>query len=320
MMGGANVADVFNTGFDARLEAVFRKAARLLPGDLGHHLLALVSPESLAIMAGVIAIWAASHFAGVGEIADVALLIGGWLTIGASAIAGCRKLLSFASATRSARTEADLDRAAGDLADAITILGVDVALGLLFRGRPKGIFSHSYKGPLPPMRQAMRVMPRAGPMSRYEFQVSYTRGLEIGKGGTNPLTNVARIGRDWLPGSGSLSASVRGVRQAAHHEVVHLWLNRTFSMFGRPTLYTRLGAYKRSFMLRYLEEAVAEARSQRHVPRRANEPEWYRFPFNPTYEVTLRQIGQEATGIFLGPVVVGGSTYHAYHGFAHDHN
>ena len=114
-------------------------------------------------MAGVIALWAASHFAGVGEIADVALLIGGWLAIGAGAWTGCRKLLSFALTTRSARTEADLDRAAHDLAEAVTVPGIDVALGLLFRGRPKGTFSHSFKGPLPPMRQALKVMPRAGP-------------------------------------------------------------------------------------------------------------------------------------------------------------
>ena len=312
------MGDVLNMRSEARLEAVIRKATRLLPGDLGHHLLALVSPESLAIMAGVIAIWAASHFAGVGEIADVALLIGGWLTIGSGAVAGCKKLLSFALTTRSARTEADLDRAARDLADAVTILGVDVALGLLFRGRPRGTFAHSYKGPLPPMRQTLPVMPRAGPMRRYEFQVIYTRALTPDKGGTNRL-NVARIGRNFLPGSGSFPDAVNAVRKTTHHEEVHLWLNRTFSMFGRPAYYMRHGAYKRSYMLRYLEEAVAEARAQRLVPRRANEPVWYRLPFDQNYEVTLRQMGQEATGIFLGPVVVGGSVYHAYHGFAHDY-
>lgn len=310
------MSNVSTMSFEARLEAVFRKAAVLLPGDLGRHLLALVSPESLAIMAGVIVIWAASHFAGVGEIADVALLVGGWLTIGAGAWTGCHKLLSFALTTRSARSEADLDQAARDLAEAVTVLGVDVALGLLFRGRPKGTFSHSYNGPLPPMRQALRVMPRAGPMHRYEFQVFYTRALPIGKGGTN-ARNVARIGRDWVPGSGSLAESVRGVRKTAYHESVHLWLNRTFSMFGRPALYMRNGAYKRSYILRYLEEAAAEGRSQLRVPRREGEVAAYRFPFDATYDVTLRRMGGEARGILLGPVVVGGATYQAYYGPAH---
>lgn len=265
--GRPNVSNVSTMTLEARLGVVFRKAAELLPGDLGRHLRALVSPEALPVMAAVIAIWAASHFIGVGEIADVSMLIGGWLTIGVGAVAGCRKLLSFALTTHSARSESDLDRAAHDLAEGVTILGVDVALGLLFRGRPKGTFSHSYKGPLPPMRQALRVMPRAGPMHRYEFQVFYTRALPIGRGGTN-ARNVARIGRDWVQGSGSLAESVRGVRKTAYHESVHLWLNRTFSMFGRPALYMRAGAYKKSYILRYLEEAAAEARSRLHVPRR----------------------------------------------------
>lgn len=311
------MSDISTMGLEARLGAVFRKAAAQLPGDVGRHLLALVSPESLAVMAGVVVIWAASHFVGVGEIADVALLIGGWLTIGTGAVAGCRKLLSSMLTTRSARSEADLDRAAHELADAVTVLGVDVALGLLFRGRPKGTLGHSYNGPLPPMRQALRVMPRAGPMHRYEFQIHYTRAMQPGRGGTNPL-NVSRIGRNYLPGSGSLDQSMRGVRQGVHHEVVHLWLNRTFSTFGRPTLYMKMGAYKRSYILRYLEEAAAEARSQLYVRPREGEPIFYKFPFDRRYEVTLQQMGAEAKGILLGPVVVGNATYHAYFSLAHD--
>lgn len=114
------MADIATLGMQQKLGIVLRRAGPLLPGDVGRHLLALVAPQALAIMAGVIAVWAASHFAGVDEIADVALFIGGWITIGASAISGCRKLLSFALTTHSARTEADLDRAARDLADAVS--------------------------------------------------------------------------------------------------------------------------------------------------------------------------------------------------------
>lgn len=38
---------------------------------------------------------------------------------------------------------------------------------------------------------------------------------------------------------------------------------------------------------------------------------------DPTDEVTLQQMGVEARSILLGPVVVGGATYQAYHGLAH---
>ena len=146
--------DVARMSLTDRLEVVVRRAAALVPGDAGRRLAELVSPEALAIMAGVVAVWAASHFVGVGEIADVALLVGGWLTIGAGAVAGCRKLLSFGLGTYNARTKADLERAAKDLAEAVGILGVDVALGLLFKGRPKGTFGNSYKGALPPICRA----------------------------------------------------------------------------------------------------------------------------------------------------------------------
>lgn len=307
--------DVARMPLTERLGVVLRRAAALLPGDAGGRLAQLASPEALAIMAGVLAVWAASHFVGVGEIADVALLVGGWLTIGAGAVAGCRKLLSFGLGTYNARTDADLERAAKDLVEAVSILGVEVALGLLFKGKPRGTFANSYKGALPPIRQALPQMPRAGPLHRYEFRIIYTRGKFAGQGGTSGR-NVARIGRD--PGGRSAAAAARDMRKAAHHEIVHLWLNRAFSALGRPAIYARMGAYKRSYILRYLEEAMAEAQSQRLVPRIEGEVAAYKFPLNPTYDITLRKMGAEAKGILLGPVTVGGATWQAWYGLASD--
>lgn len=54
-----------------------------------------------------------------------------------------------------------------------------------------------------------------------------------------------------------------------------------------------------------MEEAAAEARSQFKVPRRGDEIVAYKFPFHPIYEVKLQQMGMEARGVLLGPVVVG---------------
>jgi hypothetical protein len=129
--------DIARMSLADRLGVVVRRAAALVPGDAGRRLAQLASPEALAIMAGMVAIWAASHFVGFGEIADVALLVGGWLTIGAGAVAGCRKLLSFGLGTYDAWTEEDPERLAPEFAGAVGIFGVDVALGLLFMGRPK---------------------------------------------------------------------------------------------------------------------------------------------------------------------------------------
>lgn len=301
-----------------KLEAVFRRTGTLLPGDVGRHLLALISPASLAIMAGVVGVWAASHFVGVGEVADVVLLLTGWLTIGGAALDGTRKMISFAIVAYGARTEADLNRAAQDLADAISILGVDVALGLLFKGRPKGTFK-TLHGSMPSYKVFKSVMPAGGPTRMYEAKVIFTKAKFAGEGGTDPQ-NVARVGRDWVPGALSKAAARRNFRKGYYHERVHQRYNQGFSRLGRPALYLKLGSYKRSFILRYLEEAAAEARALWKVGGHVHpEPTWYEFPFDKRYQITLALIGHEVNGILLGPVTVGGAMYNAYFGSFDEH-
>jgi hypothetical protein len=87
-----------------RLAVVIRKALALLPGEAGRRLAALISPTALAITATVVGLWAASHFVGVGEVADVVLLMAGWVATGGAAIDGGRKLIDFAVTTHQART------------------------------------------------------------------------------------------------------------------------------------------------------------------------------------------------------------------------
>jgi hypothetical protein len=65
--------NVSSMSMQDRLAVVIRRAGALLPGDAGRRLTALLSPTALAIMATVVGLWAASHFVGVGEIADVVL-------------------------------------------------------------------------------------------------------------------------------------------------------------------------------------------------------------------------------------------------------
>ena len=235
------------------------------------------------------------------------------MTVGAAAGQAARKLYDVVMATHHARSDADLDRAARELADVAALVGVEFILGMLHLRQPKDTFRFSYKGDLPKPGVAIPSMPRAGPFNRYEFEIHWTRSRAPGRGGTNPR-NVATIGRNWTPGVAPLSEAVREVRKATEHEVVHLWLNRAFTTLGRPAYYLRMGAYKRSYILRYLEEAMAEARSQHIIPRRENEVAFYRFPFDPTYQVTLARMGEELGGVVLGPVMVGGMTYQAMHG------
>ena len=316
---GRLVVNVVAMSVDERLREVIVKAAPLLPGEVGQRLLSLISPKSLAVMAGVLVIWAGAHFFGVGEIADVILLVTGVVAIGASALEGGRKLLDFGIGTVRAKTEVDLDRAARDLAAAIAILGIDTVLALLFKGRPHDTFVESYKGPLPPFSQAAARLPVSGPIRMLEARLIFTKAKLVGRGGTDGY-NVARIGRDFYSGARPVGELMQDVRRAVYHERVHQRINQAFSLFGKPGQYIHLGAYKRSYIIRYIEEAAADVYGRMRVEFGHDALlEGVRFPFNDGYYgVTLVKMGHEAKGVLLGPVTVGGTLFQAYYGLIED--
>lgn len=198
---------------------MLRKAAGLLPGDVGRHLLAMMSPQAIATIAVVVALWAVSHFVEFGEVVDVFLLWAGWIAVGSGAVAGIKKLVAFAISTHSARDARDLDRAAHELADALTILGIDVVLGLLFRGRPKGAF-HDLHGSMPKYEQFTSVMPKGGPTAMYEARLTFTKARFAGQGGTRPTDNLATVGRNFYPEAKSVRDAVRAMRKRLSMSVV----------------------------------------------------------------------------------------------------
>lgn len=309
--------NVASMDLQARLEVVFRKAAALLPADVGRRLLALISPAALTTMAAVVAIWAGSHFFGVGEIADVILLVVGWAAIGGGAIDAGKKLFAFALKTANARMEKDLDLAAQDLVAAIGILGVDVALALLMRRKPGDTFKTDLNPakPMPPYLKAFpQALPRNGRWS-YKATLTFTKAKFAGEGGTDALGNI-KIGRDYVPGERTVAAAMRDVRRAVHHEQVHSFLAAKLYLLREPRIYMKMSAYKRSYILRYVEEAVAEVRSRAMTDGlgRGQLIEAIRFPLGNRYQLTVALLGHEAKGVLLGPAVVGGLTYNVYYG------
>ncbi|ECR9154676.1 hypothetical protein F2F83_21485, partial [Salmonella enterica] len=110
--------------FTDKLEIVVEKTIVLLPADVGQYLRSMITKEALITMAGILIAWVVAHFFGVGEIADFILVAGGYIALGATAIDAAHKLYDFADKTYNATTEADLDEAAHNLADAITLIGV----------------------------------------------------------------------------------------------------------------------------------------------------------------------------------------------------
>ena len=54
--------NVSNMDMQQKPELSITRAAKILPGDVGQQLLAMLTPSALATMAAIIGIWAVAHF------------------------------------------------------------------------------------------------------------------------------------------------------------------------------------------------------------------------------------------------------------------
>ncbi|MDQ3256024.1 MAG: hypothetical protein M3R15_19355 [Acidobacteriota bacterium] len=135
-----------------------RRTAPKLPGSMRHEFEALLSPTSLAIIAGTLVVWAGSHAFGVGEIVDIVLLVGGIFFLGLAVFDVAGELGDFLVVTSTAADEKDLDEAASHLARAIAIMGVAAFIALLAkvaRGRGgKGSATETPSKPAPSKSQS----------------------------------------------------------------------------------------------------------------------------------------------------------------------
>jgi len=116
---------------DKKFGEVLTRTAPLLPGDLQKEFLVLISPESLAMIAGTLVLLAASHAFGVGEIIDIALLITGAFFLGRQIVDVAGDVNDFLVITCNAETNEDLDRAAHHLSRVVAVIGVAAFVALL---------------------------------------------------------------------------------------------------------------------------------------------------------------------------------------------
>jgi hypothetical protein len=128
--------NVASWSFEKRLEGTFNRALPKLGPEAREQIAALMSPTSLAIIAGVLVAWVVSHAFGVGEVIDIILLVVRAFSVGFAVFTGIDHLYDFASGAYNAKQASDLDRAANHLAKAVAILGIQAVLAVLFRGRP----------------------------------------------------------------------------------------------------------------------------------------------------------------------------------------
>jgi hypothetical protein len=117
----------------AKLLDAIERSYKYLPDEVVRRLRALITPESIAIIAGVLAVYAAAHFFGIGFIADVILAGLAVAAIGAAAVDALLKLVEFYGMVRDASTDADKEAAARVFADAVLTIGVDATAAVLMR-------------------------------------------------------------------------------------------------------------------------------------------------------------------------------------------
>jgi hypothetical protein len=139
--------DVASLSRQDKLQEAIRRALPLLPEEVGREVQAMFTPAAIGIMATMAALWAASHLAVVGEVADLALLITGGVLLGKAAWDVGKDLTEFMTQAVGADTEDDLNEAARHFAAAIVKGGVLLA-GTLLMSKKAGRGKQQAEAPI----------------------------------------------------------------------------------------------------------------------------------------------------------------------------
>lgn len=133
LVGGERPITAWSNG--EKIQASIERALPMLPGDVAQELRMMLTPQALAIMAAVMAVWGASQLVPVGWVVDLLLVVTGGILLGVAAWDVAENLLAFAQRSTGARSEADLDAAARHFAAAVAKGGVQAVLAvLMWRG------------------------------------------------------------------------------------------------------------------------------------------------------------------------------------------
>ncbi|OZI15805.1 hypothetical protein CAL18_17685 [Bordetella genomosp. 7] len=152
-----------------RFVYVLERVPPHMPPALATELKQALSGTNLAIIVGVLVVWAGSHAVGVGFLADAALLAIGFALAGWAIFDGIKHLVQFFTLTKNASSRAELDQAAREFANGAMTIGVGALIALLTRGatrlapRPVGRSTPQPAEPTPQTpRQVREAAPQAG--------------------------------------------------------------------------------------------------------------------------------------------------------------
>jgi hypothetical protein len=284
-----------------RVAEAMRRSIPLLPAEAGNAVQALVSPESLLTITGTLTLWAGAHFFGVGEIADIILLVLGGLFLGKGIIDLADELWQFANLTILGSTDREIDEAAKHFAKAVMLAGVDIISAILLRKgvKYKGVRSTEpggivAKGKLVPVAEAPNL-----PKGQWFGKPKVTKAQTL-PGNTLGLC-------DWY-GDIYISRAQSMAEQATteFHETVHSALSPKFRVFRAFRAGLKASSYWRMALLRFLEEALAESYAMLKTRGFLAAIKAVTFPISNGY-VTITQLAAEGTRI--GTIMLAGGNY-----------
>jgi hypothetical protein len=286
---------------EEKFNEAIKRSQKYLSPELWEQVKALLSPDAIALMVVVTGFWAISHFFGVGEIADAVLLVGGVAALGMSAVQVGKEIIAFGLGVRNAETDADLEEAAKHFANAVVLGGITIVSSLFFKTRPKTFNEPYFKGPVS--------VPRSGPRGP---GISYTPKVTVA---SIPQTTPEYImfGVTDMFGDITIEASLTKTQQleVLWHERVHQVLTPKLHFLRHIRIKAAMEGYNRSYVLRYLEEALAESYSLLRCQGLRGVVTGLKFPVSNGY-VTIASIAKEISGVFLGPILIGGTAYRVY--------
>jgi len=288
------IAEVLRMSSTDKIAEAMRRSLPFVPATARSAVEAMLRPETLAIIAGTLVVWAGSHFFGVGEIVDVILLGVGVLALGWAVFEGADELYDFATGAINARTERELDEAGRHFAQAVTLLGISTIQAVLLRGQGRAVIARGRPQIYP------RINPGTPPPAGNQLRLSRPAQIAGGTLGETDAYGTISVARN---------QSLTEQRLTLLHELVHRYFSPRVGPLRRLRAELNMSAYERSALLRYLEEALAEGYAQLRVHGLGKALGAYKFPTaGPDPYVTISQLAGE--GLAIGTITLGGMLFH----------
>ena len=243
------------------------------------------------------------HFFGFGEVFDALILATGIAALGADAVHAAQLAMrAFMDASR-AHSSAAIGTAANSLAQAISVVGVDMLAKLLFRWRCPNLPNPAKIADFPRAPELASGVWRYTPkVERHPFPKSYGR-LQNSYGFATPYGDIHINTRYALDEQ----------QVTLFHEQFHTLLRPKLDILRRLRAKWTTGSYNNSYLTRFIEEALCEASAQ--IRARGFSfgriVEGLKFPLNGQYDITITRVAQETAELFLGPIKIDNDIFHA---------